>query len=76
MYTSVIWWVFQVSQFVENLEKLLDGPSVSQSLGKKAISLISNLMDGDPSALSASANRLYSQSLQKNTNMNTVIYFL
>uniref|UniRef100_A0A8D3A3E6 GAIN-B domain-containing protein n=1 Tax=Scophthalmus maximus TaxID=52904 RepID=A0A8D3A3E6_SCOMX len=48
----------QVGQLVGQLEKLLDGPTVSQSVGQKAIGIISNLMDGDPAALSASANRL------------------
>ncbi|XP_047185929.1 adhesion G-protein coupled receptor G2-like isoform X2 [Scophthalmus maximus] len=48
----------QVGQLVGQLEKLLDGPTVSQSVGQKAIGIISNLKDGDPVALSASANRL------------------
>ncbi|KAM6900084.1 adhesion G-protein coupled receptor G2 [Xenentodon cancila] len=48
----------QVSEMVNQLEKLLDGPSVSQLLGQKAINIISNLMEADPSALSSSANRL------------------
>ncbi|AWP21066.1 putative G-protein coupled receptor 64-like [Scophthalmus maximus] len=49
---------YKVGQLVGQLEKLLDGPTVSQSVGQKAIGIISNLMDGDPAALSASANRL------------------
>lgn len=49
--------MLQVGQLVGQLEKLLDGPTVSQSVGQKAIGIISNLMDGDPAALSASANR-------------------
>ncbi|XP_055086241.1 adhesion G-protein coupled receptor G2 [Periophthalmus magnuspinnatus] len=48
----------QVSELVGQLERLFDGPSVSQSMGEKAINIISNLMDGDPQALAASANRL------------------
>lgn len=46
-----------MAQLVGQLEKLLDGPTVSQSVGQKAINIISNLMDGDSVALSASANR-------------------
>ncbi|XP_076617091.1 uncharacterized protein adgrg2a isoform X2 [Chaetodon auriga] len=48
----------QVEQVAQQLEKLLDGPTVSQAVGQKAVSIISNLMEGDPQALSASANRL------------------
>ncbi|XP_069552529.1 adhesion G-protein coupled receptor G2-like [Brachyistius frenatus] len=48
----------QVTQLVGNLEKLLDGPSVSQTVGQKAINIISNLMDGESLALSESTNRL------------------
>ena len=47
----------QVEQLVGELEKLLDGPTVSQEVGKIAIDIISNLMEGDSVALSASANR-------------------
>ncbi|XP_068438460.1 adhesion G-protein coupled receptor G2 [Clinocottus analis] len=48
----------QVSQLVGDLEKLLDGPTVSQALGQKAVNVISNLMEGDAVALSESSNRL------------------
>ncbi|KAM6908137.1 adhesion G-protein coupled receptor G2 [Lycodopsis pacificus] len=48
----------QVTQLVRNLEKLLEGPTVSKALGQKAVSVISNLMGGNSLALSASANRL------------------
>nr|XP_046228020.1 adhesion G-protein coupled receptor G2 isoform X2 [Scatophagus argus] len=48
----------QVAQLAGQLEKLLDGPTVSQAVGQKAINIISNLMEGDSLALSASANRL------------------
>ncbi|XP_070841852.1 adhesion G-protein coupled receptor G2-like [Chaetodon trifascialis] len=48
----------QVEQVAQQLEKLLDGPTVSQAVGQKAVSIISNLMEGDSQALSASANRL------------------
>ncbi|KAF7656917.1 hypothetical protein LDENG_00034460 [Lucifuga dentata] len=48
----------QVAQVVGQLEKLLEGPTVSRSVGQKAITIISNLMTADSSALSASANRM------------------
>uniref|UniRef100_UPI0037E87F5B adhesion G-protein coupled receptor G2 n=1 Tax=Semicossyphus pulcher TaxID=241346 RepID=UPI0037E87F5B len=48
----------QVAQLVGQLEKLLEGPSVSQSLGQKAINVVTNLLEGDSAALSASSNRL------------------
>ncbi|XP_054479347.1 adhesion G-protein coupled receptor G6-like [Anoplopoma fimbria] len=48
----------QVAQLAGNLEKLLDGPNVSQALGQKVVKVISNLMEGDSLALSTSANRL------------------
>uniref|UniRef100_H3D7X9 Adhesion G-protein coupled receptor G2 n=1 Tax=Tetraodon nigroviridis TaxID=99883 RepID=H3D7X9_TETNG len=48
----------QVSQLAEQLEKLLEGPTVSQAMGRMALNIISNLMDGDAQALSASAGRL------------------
>ncbi|XP_070784639.1 adhesion G-protein coupled receptor G4 [Enoplosus armatus] len=48
----------QVAQLVGQLEKILEGPTVSQAVGQKAINVISNLMGGDSVALSASANRL------------------
>ncbi|XP_029384835.1 adhesion G-protein coupled receptor G2 isoform X2 [Echeneis naucrates] len=43
---------------VGQLEKLLDGPTVSQAVGQNAVKVISGLMEGDSAALSASANRL------------------
>ncbi|XP_047424369.1 adhesion G-protein coupled receptor G2 [Mugil cephalus] len=48
----------EVEQLVGKLEELLDAPSVSQDLGKKALSVISNLMVGDSAALSSTSNRL------------------
>ncbi|XP_034718260.1 adhesion G-protein coupled receptor G2 [Etheostoma cragini] len=48
----------QVTQFVRELEKLLEGPTVSQAVGQKVVNIISNLMNADSLALSASANRL------------------
>ncbi|TMS09080.1 Adhesion G-protein coupled receptor G2 [Larimichthys crocea] len=48
----------QVAQLTGQLEKLLDGPTVSQAVGQKAVNIISNLMEGDALALAASANRL------------------
>ncbi|XP_017269619.1 adhesion G-protein coupled receptor G4 isoform X2 [Kryptolebias marmoratus] len=48
----------QVSNLVDNLEKLLDGEFVSQSVGQKIINVISNLMNGDSSTLYRLANRL------------------
>ncbi|KAI3355444.1 hypothetical protein L3Q82_018280 [Scortum barcoo] len=48
----------QVAQLVGNLQKLLNGPTVSQAVGQKAINIISNLMDGSAVALSESANRM------------------
>ncbi|CAK6968602.1 mucin-3A [Scomber scombrus] len=48
----------EVVQLVDNLEKLLDGPTVSETVGKKTINIVSNLMKGNSQALSASANRL------------------
>ncbi|KAL6097563.1 adgrg2 [Pungitius sinensis] len=48
----------QVEKLVGDLEKLLDGPTVSLALGQKAVNVISNLMGGNSLAVSASANRL------------------
>uniref|UniRef100_A0A3Q3F875 Adhesion G-protein coupled receptor G2 n=2 Tax=Labrus bergylta TaxID=56723 RepID=A0A3Q3F875_9LABR len=48
----------EVEQLVGQLEELLEGPTVSRSVGQKAINIVSNLMGSDSSALSASANRL------------------
>ena len=45
------------------LEKLLDGPTVSRSVGQKAINVISNLMEGDSQAISESANRYNSNNI-------------
>lgn len=52
-----IWWMLQVAQLTAQLEKLLDGPTVSRSVGQKAINVISNLIEGDSQAISESANR-------------------
>ncbi|KAM4544213.1 adhesion G-protein coupled receptor G2-like [Fundulus diaphanus] len=41
-----------------DMEKLLEGSSVSQSVGKKVIDIVSNLMNGDPQVLSGLTNRL------------------
>ncbi|KAF1373236.1 hypothetical protein PFLUV_G00258280 [Perca fluviatilis] len=48
----------QVAQLVRKLEKLIDGPTVSQAVGQKVVNIISNLMEADSLALSASANSL------------------
>ncbi|XP_026219871.1 mucin-3A isoform X2 [Anabas testudineus] len=48
----------EVTQLVDQLEKLLDGPSVSQTIGQKTINIISNLMNASPAALLASSNRI------------------
>ncbi|XP_054621819.1 mucin-17-like isoform X2 [Dunckerocampus dactyliophorus] len=48
----------QVADVVEQLEKLLDAASVSQAVGRKAISIVSHLMESDPRALSSSSNRI------------------
>uniref|UniRef100_A0A3P8UGF1 Adhesion G-protein coupled receptor G2 n=2 Tax=Cynoglossus semilaevis TaxID=244447 RepID=A0A3P8UGF1_CYNSE len=48
----------QVARLVKQLEKLLEGPSVSESLGQKVVQVVSNLVEADPAALSGSANRL------------------
>ncbi|XP_067434971.1 adhesion G-protein coupled receptor G4 [Thunnus thynnus] len=48
----------QVVQVVWDLEKLVEGPAVSQKVGKKTINIVSNLMQVDSEVLSASANRL------------------
>ncbi|XP_068565634.1 adhesion G-protein coupled receptor G2 isoform X2 [Cebidichthys violaceus] len=47
----------QVTEVVEDLENLLDGP-ISKELGQKTVNIISNLMESNSVALSASANRL------------------
>lgn len=47
----------QVARLVKQLEKLLEGPSVSESLGQKVVQVVSNLVEADPAALSGSANR-------------------
>ncbi|XP_067107341.1 adhesion G-protein coupled receptor G4 isoform X2 [Osmerus mordax] len=48
----------QVELVVSRLEQLLQGPNISKSVGQKALTVISNLMAADPTAISASANRL------------------
>ncbi|KAK5600036.1 hypothetical protein CRENBAI_011016 [Crenichthys baileyi] len=48
----------QVSNVVGNMEKFLEEPSVSQSVGQNIINIISNLMNADPEVLSGSSNRL------------------
>ncbi|XP_061778434.1 adhesion G-protein coupled receptor G2 [Nerophis ophidion] len=48
----------QVADVVEQLEKLLDAATVSQAVGRKAISIVSQLMEVDPRVLSASSNRI------------------
>ncbi|KAM6971575.1 adhesion G-protein coupled receptor G2 [Tautogolabrus adspersus] len=48
----------EVEQLVGQLEKLLVGPTVSQSVGQMAINIVTDLMEGNSAALSASANRL------------------
>nr|XP_057916341.1 mucin-17-like isoform X2 [Doryrhamphus excisus] len=48
----------QVADVVEQLEKLLDAATISQAVGRKAISIVSSLMESDPRALSSSANRI------------------
>lgn len=53
--------LFQVSQVAEELEELLEGPTVSQAVGRMALNIISNLMDGASQALSASASRYKSR---------------
>lgn len=54
---TVISWILQVEQMVGQLETLMDAPTVSQAVGQKTVKVISNLMEGDSVALSASANR-------------------
>ena len=49
--------MLQVVQVVWDLEKLVEGPAVSQKVGKKTINIVSNLMQVDSEVLSASANR-------------------
>ncbi|XP_077411084.1 uncharacterized protein adgrg2a isoform X2 [Vanacampus margaritifer] len=48
----------QVSKLLSELEKLVDAPTVSQALAKKAVGVVSNLMAGHPLALAASCNRM------------------
>ncbi|XP_061614803.1 adhesion G-protein coupled receptor G4-like isoform X2 [Phyllopteryx taeniolatus] len=48
----------QVAQLVAELQKLLDAPGVSQALAEKVVRIVSNLMDADPLALAASADRI------------------
>lgn len=49
--------MLQVEQLTGWLEKLLEGPSVSPSVGQRAVAVVSKLMEGDSMALSASASR-------------------
>lgn len=63
--------MLQVEQVAQQLEKLLDGPTVSQAVGQRAIGIISNLMEGDSQALSASANRYRSHNPQRHTFTNS-----
>ncbi|XP_077365595.1 uncharacterized protein adgrg2a isoform X2 [Festucalex cinctus] len=48
----------QVAKLVSELEKLVEAPAVSQTLAKKAVGIVSNLMEGDPLALAASSHRI------------------
>lgn len=56
--------MFQMAELAGKLRSLLDGPSVCHAVGQKAISIISNMMEGDSVALSACANRYPSCNLQ------------
>lgn len=49
--------MLQVEQLTARLEKLLEGPSVSPSVGQRAVAVVSELMEGDALALSPSASR-------------------
>ncbi|XP_043959937.1 adhesion G-protein coupled receptor G2 [Gambusia affinis] len=48
----------QVSKLLDDLEEILAGPTVSQSVGQKVLDFISSLINGDPEVLSGSTNRL------------------
>lgn len=61
---------------VSKLEKVLEGPSVSQSLGKKAITIINNLLDASPAALSQSANRFKLHACPKIYILNNKLFKL
>lgn len=63
--------MLQVAQLVGELEKFLEGPTVSQAVGQKVINVISNLMGADSVALSASANRYNSHNLHPHTYSGT-----
>jgi len=67
--------MLQVSQLVGDLEKLLDGPTISQSLGQMAVNVISNLMDGDSVALSASSDRYNSHNPRGHIRSHTVDFY-
>lgn len=56
-----------------DLEKLLEGPTVSKAVGQNVVNIISNLMGGNTLALSASANRCNSHYPQP-TWTNSDIY--
>lgn len=62
--------MLQVAQLVRKLEKLLDGPTVSQAVGQKTVNIISNLMKADSLALSASANRYNSHNPHPHGHIN------
>uniref|UniRef100_A0A096MCY5 Adhesion G-protein coupled receptor G2 n=1 Tax=Poecilia formosa TaxID=48698 RepID=A0A096MCY5_POEFO len=46
----------QVSKLVDDLEEILSGPTVSQSVGQNVLNVINNLINGDPEVLSGSTN--------------------
>ncbi|XP_014866283.1 PREDICTED: adhesion G-protein coupled receptor G2-like isoform X2 [Poecilia mexicana] len=48
----------QVSKLVDDLEEILSGPTVSQSVGQNVLNVINNLINGDPEVLSGSTNSL------------------
>lgn len=64
--------MLQVAQLTAQLEKLLDGPTVSRSVGQKAINVISNLIEGDSQVISESANRYNSN----NTHLHGHILYI
>lgn len=47
----------QVEQLTGQLEKLLEGPRVSPSVGQRAVAVVSELMEGNVLALYTSASR-------------------
>ncbi|XP_062377382.1 adhesion G-protein coupled receptor G4 isoform X2 [Sardina pilchardus] len=48
----------QVAELVEQLEEILSGPSVSPEVAQAVLSIVSNLLDADPSTLGSSSNGL------------------